>query len=79
MNINPEFQSPERPNFEDVMAEGMDFLFKKFILPKAKTMDKEDLETITLIGVAFKDMASQAEAYYQLQEQGYEKNPNSLN
>lgn len=79
MNINPEFQSPERPNFEDVMAEGMGFLYKKFILPKTQTMDKEDLETITLIGIAFKDIASQAEAYYQLQEQGYEKNPNSLN
>jgi|DEB0MinimDraft_10_1074344.scaffolds.fasta_scaffold38223_4 hypothetical protein len=79
MNINPEFQSPERPNFEDVMAEGMDFLFKKFILPETKKLDQDDLETVALIGIAFKDIASQAEAYYQLQEQGYEKNPNSLN
>lgn len=68
MNINPEFQSSERPNFEDVMAEGMDFLYKKFILPKTQTMDKEDLETITLIGIAFKDIASQAEAYYKMYE-----------
>jgi len=68
MNINPEFQSSERPNFEDVMAEGMDFLYKKFILPKTQTMDKEDLDMITLIGIAFKDIASQAEAYYKMYE-----------
>ena len=68
MNINPEFQSPERPNFEDVMAEGMDFLFKKFILPKTKKLDQEDLETLALIGIAFKDIASQAEAYYKMYE-----------
>ena len=68
MNINPEFQSTERPNFEDVMAEGMDFLYKKFILPKTQTMDKEDLDMITLIGIAFKDIASQAEAYYKMYE-----------
>ena len=68
MNINPEFQSSQRPNFEDVMAEGMDFLYKKFILPKTQTIDKEDLETITLIGIAFKDIASQAEAYFQMYE-----------
>jgi hypothetical protein len=68
MNINPEFQSTERPNFEDVMAEGMDFLFKKFILPKTEKLDQDDLETVTLIGIAFKDIASQAEAYYQMYE-----------
>ena len=68
MNINPEFQSPARPNFEDVMAEGMDFLFKKFILPKTEKLDQEDLETVALIGIAFKDIASQAEAYHQMYE-----------
>ena len=77
MNINPEFQSPERPNFEDVMAEGMDFLFKKFILPKTEKLDQEDLETVALIGIAFKDIASQAEAYHQMYEN--KENDISLN
>ena len=34
---------------------------------------------IITIGTIFKDIAEKAEAYYQLQEKGYEKNPHSLN
>ena len=68
MNINPEFQSPERANVEDVMAEGMDFLFIKFILPENEKLDQNDLETGALIGIALEDIASQAEAYYKMYE-----------
>ena len=68
MNINHEFQSPQRPNFEDVMAEGMNFLWSKFILPKAKESSEEDLDTLALIGIAMKDIAEKAEAYYQMYE-----------
>lgn len=68
MNINPEFNESERPNAEDVMSEAMDFLWKKFILPKAKQSSEDDLDTLALIGIAMKDIAEKAEAYYQMHE-----------
>jgi hypothetical protein len=46
----------------------MDFLFQKFILPQTEKLDQDDLETVSLIGIAFKDIASQAEAYYKMYE-----------
>ena len=68
MNINPEFNSEERPNAEDTMGEAMNFLWNKFILPNAENSSQEDLDTLILIGAAFKDMAEKAEAYYQMHE-----------
>lgn len=74
MNINPEFNSEERPNVEMVVEDAMSYLFNTFIKPQEKNLEEDDLASITLIGIMFKDIAEKAEAYYQLQEKGYEKN-----
>lgn len=79
MNINPEFNQEERPNAEEAMSQAMSFLYENFILPKTADLNKDDLDTLTIIGAIFKDMASKAEAYYQLQENGYEENDFSRN
>jgi len=79
MNINPEFNSEERPNIKDTMTEAMGYLYKKFIKPKEAELGRDDLDHIALIGVIFKDIAEKAEAYYEMQEKGYKKNPHSLN
>lgn len=79
MNINPEFDSNERPNVEMVVGDAMGYLFDTFIKPREADLGEDDLASVTLIGIIFKDIAEKAEAYYQIQEQGYEKNPNSLN
>jgi len=79
MNINPEFDSNERPNIEMVVEDAMGFLFNTFIKPRESDLGEDDLASVALIDIMFKDIAEKAEAYYQIQEKGYEKNPNSLN
>ena len=79
MNINPEFNQEERPNAEEAMSQAMSFLYENFILPKTADLNKDELDTLTIIGAIFKDMASKAEAYYQLKENGYEENNFSRN
>jgi len=79
MNINPEFNSPERPDANIVMSEAMGYLFDKFIKPQQDNLGKDELDQVAIIGIMLKEMAEKAEAYYQLQEQGYEKNPYSKN
>lgn len=79
MNINPEFNSPERPDANMVMSEAMGYLFDKFIKPQKDNLEQEELDQVAIIGIMLKEMAEKAEAYYQLQEQGYEKNPYSRN
>ncbi len=79
MNINPEFQKDERPNVELVVEDAMGYLFNTFIKPREADLDEDDLTSVAMIGIMFKDIAEKAEAYYQMQEKGYEKNPNSLN
>lgn len=79
MNINPEFNSEERPNVEMVVSDAMGYLFDTFIKPQEDSLKEGDIESVTLIGMMFRDIAQKAEAYYQLKEKGYEDNPNSLN
>jgi hypothetical protein len=79
MNINPEFDSNERPNVEMVVSDAMSYLFDTFIKPQEDSLEEGDIESVTLIGIMFRDIAEKAEAYYQLKEKGYENNPNSLN
>lgn len=79
MNINPQFNSPERPNAIEAMDHAMSFIFEEFIEPRKNDMGIENAEILTTIGVIFKDMAEKAEAYYTLQEKGYDLNENSLN
>ena len=57
MNINPEFNQEERPNAEEAMSQAMSFLYENFILPKTADLNKDDLDTLTIIGAIFKDMA----------------------
>ena len=79
MNINSEYNPPKRPNANDVMSDAMGYLFDRFIKREENNLNKDDLNQVAIIGIMFKEMAEKAEAYYQLQEKGYEKNPHSLN
>ncbi len=79
MNINSEFNSNERPNLEMVVGDAMSYLFDTFIKPQEDNLQEDDIESVTLIGIMFRDIAEKAEAYYQLKEKGYENDPNSLN
>jgi len=79
MNINPEFNSPERPNAEEAMEQAMSFIFQEFIEPAKDHITIENAEILTTIGIIFKDIAEKAEAYYTLKDKGYELNKNSLN
>jgi len=79
MKINPQFNSPERPDANMVMSEAMGYLFDKFIKPQQDNLGKDELDQVAIIGIMLKEMGEKAEAYYKLQEQGYEKSPYSLN
>jgi|TARA_Y100000289_G_scaffold6369_1_gene5750 hypothetical protein len=68
MNINPEFNSEERPNVELVVEQAMSYLFNTFIKPQEAELDEDDLASVSLIGIMFKDIAEKAEAYYQMHE-----------
>ena len=74
MNINPNYT--ERPNAVEAMDLAMDYLFQNFIQPK---VNEENADMVATIGIIFKDLAEKAEAYYQIQEKGYENSKNSLN
>ena len=79
MNINSQFNSSERPNAEEVMEQAMGFIFDEFIEPRKNDMGTENAEILAHIGMIFKDMAEKAEAYYTIQEKGYDLNEKSLN
>lgn len=74
MNINPNYT--ERPNAVEAMDSAMNYLFENFIQPK---VNEENADMVAIIGIIFKDLAEKAEAYYQIQEKGYENPKNSLN
>lgn len=48
---------------ESIMEESMSILFDMVINPMQEKLDVEDLQTLGLIGVAFKIMAEKAHAY----------------
>ncbi len=79
MNINPEFNSPERPNVEEAMEQAMSFIFDEFIEPRKDDMGTENAELLAIIGIMLKDIAKKAEAYYQIQETGYQDPKNFTN
>lgn len=76
MNINPKFISTERPNAIEAMDLAMEYLYENFISSK---LNEENSDMVLTIGAIFKDMAEKAEAYYHIQEKGYENQKNSLN
>ena len=56
MNINPEFNSEERPNVELVVEQAMSYLFNTFIKPQEAELDEDDLASVSLIGIMFKTL-----------------------
>ena len=79
MNINSKFNSPERPNVEEAVEQAMSFIFDVFIEPRKDDMGTENAEALTIIGIMLKDVAKKAEAYYQIQETGYQDPKNFTN
>ena len=77
MNINPEYE--KRDSIELVMAEAMQYLFDELINPQKDNLTEEQAETLTTIGIIFKDIAERAEAYTKMQEDGLDKKPFSRN
>ena len=68
MNINPEFNNQdENPTADEVMANGMDFIFENLISPMADKLNQEQLKVISLIGISFKIIAEQATALEELE------------
>jgi hypothetical protein len=79
MNINSQFLENDRPNAIKVMGLALDHIFEQYVEPNIDQADKEEHFRIAKLSLILQDIAEKAEAYYQLQEKGYEKNPNSLN
>ena len=68
MNINSEFNNQyENPTADEVMANGMDFIFENLISPMADRLNQEQLKIISLIGISFKIIAEQATALEELE------------
>jgi len=59
---NQDSQDPNI-NSENIMEQSMSILFDMVINPMQEKLDVDDLQTIGLIGVAFKIMAEKAHAY----------------
>ena len=71
MNINSNFTNNDNndsASAEEVMDNGMGFIFQKLIEPMQGKLSIEDLETLSIIGIAFKMVADQATAYEKAQQ-----------
>jgi hypothetical protein len=70
MNINPNFSDNENncSPANEVMANGMDFIFEKLIIPMQHKLDAEDINLISIIGLSFKIIAEQATALEELED-----------
>ena len=70
MNINPEhnFENDDVASPEEVMDNGMGFIFQTLIKPMQNKLSVDDLQTLSMIGVAFKIVADQATAYEKAQQ-----------
>lgn len=70
MNINPEhnFENDDVASAEEVMNNGMDFIFQTLIKPMQNKLSFDDLQNLSMIGVAFKIVADQATAYEKAQQ-----------
>ena len=69
MNINSDFNNQEEcPPANEVMAQGMDFLFTNVIDPMRDKLDTDQLKIIGLIGMSFKIIAEQATSLEELEK-----------
>lgn len=70
MNINPEhnFENDDIASAEEVIDNGMDFIFQTLIKPMQSKLSVDDLQMLSIIGVAFKIVADQATAYEKAQQ-----------
>ena len=75
MNINSDYQENEDLSPENVMNQGMNFIFEKLIAPMEGKLDEEDLALISIIGVSFRMIAEQASAYEKIQSEEYKESP----
>jgi len=69
MNINSDFDNQDEcPPANEVMANGMEFIFDNLIEPMKGELDQEQIKIISLIGLSFKIIADQATAYEKFEE-----------
>jgi len=71
MNINSDYLDSDNPNANEVMTQGMGWIWKNFIEPNTDEITTEQAEMLTMIGISFKMIAEQADAY----DQTFEESP----
>ena len=79
MKINSQFIDNERPNVVNLMDHALEHIFGTYVEPNISQSDNEEKFRIAKLSLILEEIAEKAEAYYKLQEQGYEKSPYSLN
>ena len=78
MNLSSDFTNEENcPPADEVMHQGMSFLWEKCIEPMKENLETEDLSLIALIGMSFKIIGDQAKAYEEL-ENGLDADSNGI-
>ena len=79
MKINSQFIDNERPNVVNLMDHALEHILGTYVEPNINQSDNEEKFRIAKLSLILEEIAKKAEAYYKLQEQGYEKSPYSLN
>lgn len=75
MKINPQFIEAKRPNLVNLMNSALCHLLEEYVEPNIDQSDNEEKFHIAKLSSILQEIAEKAEAYYQLQEKGYEDNP----
>ena len=82
MNFANQDSQPSDLNSESIMETSMAIIYEMLIEPMEENLDNSDLQTISLIGVAFKIMSEKAHAYEKLMgevpEENEEENQNNF-
>jgi len=79
MKINSQFIDSKRPNVVNLMDNALEHIFGTYVEPNINQSDNEEKFRIAKLSLILAEIAEKAQAYYKLQEQGYEKSPYSLN
>ena len=74
MNFANQDSQPSDLNSESIMETSMAIIYKILIEPMEGKLDDSDLQTIGLIGMAFKIMSEKAHAYEKLMGEAPEEN-----